>query len=119
MGIANCWRAGALLASTEGVTHSVICERTVAMWSLGCVLVGHDDRLLRRPSRLSLQCSHCGRETPGWNLGRSDEEGAMDKWVYIAGAIPGVGAVGWVLVQFFDWRRRMRASLSGTAPGES
>ncbi|MGH9176033.1 MAG: hypothetical protein ACRD1H_16825 [Vicinamibacterales bacterium] len=74
---------------------------------------------MRQRHRLSLQCNHCGRETRGWNLGESEQEGSMDKWVYVAGAIPGVGAFGWMLVQFFGWRRRLRASLSGTAIGES
>ena len=89
------------------------------MWSLRCLLIGHDDMFLRRPYRLSLQCSHCGRETQGWSLNRSDQEEAMNKWVQLGAGIPVVGAVGWALVRFFDWRRRLWASLSRTAPEES
>ena len=42
----------------------------------------------------------------------------MNNWVFGAG-IPVVGAVGWAMVRFFDWRRRLRASLSRTAPEKS
>lgn len=85
------------------------------MWSLRCLLAGHDDMLLKRPYRLSLQCSHCGRETRGWNLGRSDQEEAMNMWVQLGAGIPVAGAVGWALVRFLDWRRRLRASFTRTA----
>ena len=42
----------------------------------------------------------------------------MNKWVFGA-VMPVVGTVGWVLVRFFDWRRRLRASLSKTMPAKS
>jgi hypothetical protein len=83
------------------------------MWSLRCLLIGHDDMLLRRPHRLSLQCSHCGRETKGWNLSPSDQE-AMNTWVQVGEGIPAAAAVSWALDHFFDWRRRLLASLSRT-----
>ena len=83
------------------------------MWSLRCLLIGHDDMLLRRPDRLSLQCSHCDRETKGWNLSRSDQ-GAIDTWVQVGACIPAMAAVSWAVDHFFDWRRRMLASLSRT-----
>jgi hypothetical protein len=65
------------------------------MWSLRCLLIGHDDMLLRRPHRLSLQCSHCDRETKGWNLSRSDQ-GAIDTWVQVGACIPAIAAVSLV-----------------------
>lgn len=88
------------------------------MWSLRCLLIGHDDMLLRRPYRLSLQCRHCGRETHGWNLNRPYQEGTMNKWVQFGASIPVVGTVGWAMVRFFEWRRKLRAYLSRTTPDE-
>lgn len=35
---------------------------------LGCLILGHDDMIVRAPHRLFLRCEHCGRETPGWIL---------------------------------------------------
>ena len=72
----------------------VLAKGLVEMWSLRCLLIGHDDMLLRRPHRLSLQCSHCGRETKGWNLSRSDQ-GAMNTWVQVGAGIPAMAAVSW------------------------
>jgi hypothetical protein len=42
-------------------------------WSMRCLLLGHDDWLLRSSERLKLRCSHCRRETPGWALMRPDK----------------------------------------------
>jgi hypothetical protein len=39
-------------------------------FSLWCLIFGHDDMMVRAPERLRLRCDHCGRETPGWSLGR-------------------------------------------------
>lgn len=36
-----------------------------------CLLVGHDDYLLREPHRLLLRCGECDRRTPGWPIGMS------------------------------------------------
>jgi hypothetical protein len=36
--------------------------------SMRCLMLGHDDRLVRSPERLRLRCDHCRRETPGWAL---------------------------------------------------
>ncbi len=38
------------------------------LFSLRCLLLGHDDWYVRSPERLKLRCEHCGRETPGWTL---------------------------------------------------
>ena len=39
------------------------------MFSIACLLVGHDDMMIRSPNRLWLRCQHCGRETAGWAIG--------------------------------------------------
>jgi hypothetical protein len=39
-------------------------------FSMRCLLLGHDDWLVRSPERLRLRCNHCRRETPGWALTR-------------------------------------------------
>lgn len=36
--------------------------------SLRCLLLGHEDMMVRAPERLCLRCDHCGRETAGWTL---------------------------------------------------
>ena len=33
-----------------------------------CWVVGHDDGVLRRPTRLCLRCGRCGRLTTGWDV---------------------------------------------------
>ena len=40
-------------------------------FSIKCLLLGHDDSMVRAPERLWLRCDHCGRETAGWTLARS------------------------------------------------
>ena len=40
-------------------------------FSIRCLILGHDDTMVRAPDRLSLRCDHCNRETPGWHLGRA------------------------------------------------
>ncbi|MEQ1729381.1 MAG: hypothetical protein ABL982_13480 [Vicinamibacterales bacterium] len=37
-----------------------------------CGLHGHDRLLQFERARLSLKCTSCGHETPGWNLHRTD-----------------------------------------------
>jgi hypothetical protein len=39
-----------------------------------CGLHGHDALLHFEQERISLQCTSCGYETPGWNLKASDVE---------------------------------------------
>lgn len=41
-----------------------------------CVLRGHDDRVMRVPGRLFLECAECGRTTAGWNLDNRDVSGS-------------------------------------------
>ncbi len=36
---------------------------------LRCLILGHDDSFSRRPGRLTLRCTACGRETRGWSIG--------------------------------------------------
>jgi hypothetical protein len=37
---------------------------------VGCLLVGHNDMLVREAGRMWLRCHQCGRDTPGWSVGR-------------------------------------------------
>jgi hypothetical protein len=39
------------------------------VFSVGCLILGHDDMMVRAPDRLWLRCQHCGRDTPGWTIG--------------------------------------------------
>jgi hypothetical protein len=36
-----------------------------------CGLGGHDMLMRFEPGRLSLRCSSCGEQTPGWAIGRA------------------------------------------------
>ena len=38
---------------------------------VGCLLLGHNDMLVRETGRMWLRCHHCGRDTPGWSVGRA------------------------------------------------
>ena len=38
------------------------------MFSVGCLLLGHDDIVARAAGRMWLRCQHCGRDTPGWTV---------------------------------------------------
>jgi hypothetical protein len=87
------------------------------MWSLRCLLMGHDDTLLRRPYRLSLQCSHCGRQTRGWSLNRSQSGGSPEQ---VGVRREYRGRLGRQLGHglAFNWGRRLLAFVSRTAPDE-
>jgi hypothetical protein len=39
------------------------------VFSLGCLLLGHDDMMVRAAGRIWLRCQDCGRDTPGWTIG--------------------------------------------------
>ena len=41
-------------------------------FSMRCLLLGHEDMVVRSPERLRLRCDHCRRETPGWVLTRRE-----------------------------------------------
>jgi hypothetical protein len=36
------------------------------VFSIGCLLAGHDDMVVREAGRMWLRCQRCGRDTPGW-----------------------------------------------------
>ena len=40
------------------------------LFSMRCLLLGHDDWFVQSPERLRLRCDHCRRETTGWALTR-------------------------------------------------
>jgi hypothetical protein len=58
--------------------------------SIRCLILGHDDTMVRAPERLSLRCDHCGRETPGWSLGRARAPLAQSKPRYEVATRPGL-----------------------------
>lgn len=39
-------------------------------WVVDCAIWGHDDRVVRVPDRVFLECAECGRATAGWDLTR-------------------------------------------------
>jgi len=39
------------------------------VFSVGCLLLGHDDMMVRSTGRMWLRCQHCGRDTAGWTIG--------------------------------------------------
>ena len=39
------------------------------MFSVGCLLLGHDDMMVRSAGRMWLRCQQCGRDTAGWTIG--------------------------------------------------
>ena len=46
------------------LVHSVITRAS----QISCCLTGHAALLRYESRRLSLQCTHCGHESPGWDL---------------------------------------------------
>ncbi len=88
------------------------------MWSMRCLLSGHDDMLVRRPHRLSLRCRYCGRETRGWNLNRSHQEAAADQRADVDASKPMVEVVGVTMARLLNWRRKMATLLWRAAPKE-
>ena len=43
--------------------------------SFKCWLLGHEDFVRGAQGRLYLECIECGRETPGWRIGKSGRSG--------------------------------------------
>lgn len=64
---------GVINRQTDGVIQTLyrfmmgICRRTAQSW---CGMHGHLIMLHFQPNKLSLQCSLCGYETEGWEVGR-------------------------------------------------
>lgn len=85
------------------------------MRRLQCVLLGHDDRVLRTPTRVALECWHCGRTTPGWQVGTTKEVADMKQWQAWIATIPMSGLFAWAVARFIDWRRRLLRSVLGEA----
>lgn len=54
-------------------------KRDAVMWA-ACLLMGHDDMLVREPGRLWLRCKDCGRDTPGgaWVVTQQRRHSASD-----------------------------------------
>ena len=53
---------------------------------LRCGITGHNILMRYQPTRLSLQCTMCGYESPGWDLERGrvlSEKGASDSWTVL------------------------------------
>ena len=51
------------------------------MFSVGCLLLGHDDMMARAAGRMWLRCQHCGRDTPGWTVGPGRTRFTMKSFV--------------------------------------
>ena len=70
---ASGWGAGSLLAlgvEESGELRHGSRDDVEMLFSMRCLLLGHDDWMVRSPERLRLRCDHCRRETPGWTLTR-------------------------------------------------
>jgi len=63
--------AGAIGSGTLRVTRRFDITRGV---SLKCWILGHEDWVRRVPGRVYLECSNCGRETPGWTTCRNQSD---------------------------------------------
>jgi hypothetical protein len=52
----------------------------IARWvrQVACGVRGHQMVMCYESTRLSLQCAWCGRETPGWQIGRRVEPRRLD-----------------------------------------
>jgi hypothetical protein len=46
------------------------CALARRVWRLACGVCGHQMLMHYEADRLSLRCALCGRDTPGWELGR-------------------------------------------------
>jgi hypothetical protein len=64
------WATGPYLAVLLTVDVGPQGSGVEMRFSLRCLLLGHDDWVVRSPERLRLRCDHCWRETPGWELTR-------------------------------------------------
>jgi hypothetical protein len=63
-----------------GVSIQGIFEWSVWLVHRGtCVLRGHDLSFWFEPRRLSLRCTTCGYQTPGWIVDRPDTQPAITR----------------------------------------
>jgi hypothetical protein len=46
------------------------------VFTMGCLLAGHEDMVVHEAGRMWLRCQHCGRDTPGWDIGGDRDDGA-------------------------------------------
>jgi len=52
----------------EDVIDRLFGRITKRLGQLQCGITGHNIMLRYEPARLSLQCTHCGYESPGWEI---------------------------------------------------
>ena len=57
-------------STTPGLLERVFAAVSRQISRLWCGLHGHSSMLHFEPNKLSLQCSLCGYETEGWEVGR-------------------------------------------------
>src|SRR5438132_11668011 len=57
--------------TTPEAEHGPVSRAMKQMRQFMCGLHGHDSLLHFESGRLSLQCTSCGHETPGWDLSRT------------------------------------------------
>jgi hypothetical protein len=66
------WVRGAgLTLRAIWVAGGTLCQVTVGLVRLHCLVFGHDDGFAREPNRLFLRCGDCGRTTRGWVIASS------------------------------------------------
>jgi hypothetical protein len=59
---------GVRLTSHEDTLEGLFRRFTKRLGYLQCGITGHNVMLRYEPARLSLQCTSCGYESPGWEL---------------------------------------------------
>lgn len=61
-----------VIASWSDVPKARVRLNVMRGLSFRCWFFGHEDWVRCAPGRLYLECIECGRETPGWRIGRSN-----------------------------------------------
>ena len=59
---------GVGLAGHQDVMERLFRRVTKRLGQLQCGITGHNVMLRYEPARLSLQCTSCGYESPGWEI---------------------------------------------------
>jgi hypothetical protein len=59
---------GVRLPTDEDVLDRLFRRLTKRLGQMQCGITGHNVMLRYEPARLSLQCTSCGYESPGWEL---------------------------------------------------